>query len=86
MNTRNWLPPLYEAEVLKVFRHPMNDHLAHLFQGPYYNRRRPSSQVKPRIRKLIGAEFWVCMHRPSGPHGFGVTPGEAYASWKSKQC
>ena len=71
MNTRNWLPPLYGAEVLKVFRHPLN--------------RRQSLQVKPRIRKLIGAEFWVCMHRPSGPHGFGVTPGDAYENWKRKQ-
>jgi len=62
-----------------------------LFRGPYYNRRRPlpKIQTKPHIRKLHGTVTWVCTHCVAGPHGFGLTVGDAYRSWMSKvlaQC
>jgi hypothetical protein len=75
MNTRNLI-------------HPTS---SNMFRGPYYNRRRPlpKIQTKPHIRKLHGTVTWVCTHCIAGPHGFGLTVGDAYRRWMSKvlaQC
>jgi hypothetical protein len=56
---------------------------------PCINRRRqvPKAQ-KPRIRKLIGVDTWVCHVRglPRTRPGFGLSPAKAYNDWKRKQC
>jgi hypothetical protein len=77
MHTRNWLLPLYGAEVLKVFRHPQN------------RRRSLPARQKPVVRKLVGCDTWVCHMRHTGAQqpGFGLTPTQAYNDWKrNQQC
>lgn len=77
MSIRSWLPPVYEAEVLKVLRHPLNRHLVPVL----------ARMVKPVIRKLPGAVgSWVCHYRRHrANYGIGSTPADAYSDWKRRQ-
>jgi hypothetical protein len=54
------------------------------FQKFQENRRKISSLTKPLVKKLRGADVWVCSHRNIGPHGFGATVSDAYKNWKAK--
>ena len=54
------------------------------FQKVQENRRKISSLTKPLVKKLRGADVWVCSHRNIGPHGFGATVCDAYKSWRAK--
>ena len=72
MTTQNF-PPLRSSPLM--FRE---------FQKLQENRRKISSLTKPLVKKLRGADVWVCSHRNIGPHGFGATVSDAYKAWRAK--
>ena len=75
MNTQN-SPPLRSSPLMfQEFQE---------FQKLRENRRKISSLTKPLVKKLRGADVWVCSHRGVGPRGFGKTVSDAYLEWKRK--